>query len=53
MNVVRAIVPGLQPLTFHYRARFLGHPRLYQAPARMGYPTRLEAELNAWPQPFA
>jgi ribosomal protein S12 methylthiotransferase accessory factor len=53
MNVVRAVIPGLQPLTFHYRARFLGHPRLYQAPARMGYPTRSEAELNAWPQPFA
>jgi ribosomal protein S12 methylthiotransferase accessory factor len=53
MTVVRAIVPALQPLTFHYRARFLGHPRLYQAPARMGHPTRTEAELNAWPQPFA
>ena len=35
------------------RARFLGHPRLYEAPARMGYPTRSEAELNAWPQAFA
>jgi ribosomal protein S12 methylthiotransferase accessory factor len=53
MTVVRAVVPGLQPLTFHYRARFLGHPRLYEAPARMGYPVRPEAELNAWPQPFA
>ena len=53
MTVVRAVVPGLQPLTFHYRARFLASRRLYQAPARMGYPTRLEAELNAWPQPFA
>jgi ribosomal protein S12 methylthiotransferase accessory factor len=53
MTVVRAVVPGLQPLTFHYRARFLGHPRLYEAPARMGYPVRGEAELNAWPQPFA
>jgi ribosomal protein S12 methylthiotransferase accessory factor len=53
MTVVRAIVPQLQPLTFHYRARFLGHPRLYEAPARMGYPTRSEAELNAWPQAFA
>ncbi|MET8151561.1 YcaO-like family protein [Actinoplanes sp. NPDC049668] len=53
MTVVRAVVPGLQPLTFHYRARFLGHRRLYEAPARMGYPTRTEAELNAWPQPFA
>jgi ribosomal protein S12 methylthiotransferase accessory factor len=53
MTVVRAVVPGLQPLTFHYRARFLGHPRLYEAPARMGYRVRGEAELNAWPQPFA
>jgi len=53
MTVVRAVVPGLQPLTFHYRARFLGHPRLYEAPARMGHPVRPEAELNAWPQPFA
>jgi ribosomal protein S12 methylthiotransferase accessory factor len=53
MTVVRAIIPGLQPLTFHHRARFLGHPRLYEAPVRMGYPARLEAELNAWPQPFA
>jgi ribosomal protein S12 methylthiotransferase accessory factor len=53
MTVVRAVVPGLQPLTFHYRARFLGSPRLYEAPARMGYPVRAEAELNAWPQPFA
>jgi ribosomal protein S12 methylthiotransferase accessory factor len=53
MTVVRTIVPALQPLTFHHRARFLGHPRLYEAPVRMGYPARLEAELNAWPQPFA
>lgn len=53
MNVVRAVVPGLQPLTFHHRARFLGHPRLYQAPARMGHPVRSEADLNPWPQPFA
>lgn len=53
MTVVRAVVPGLQPLTFHYRARFLGHPRLYEAPVRMGYPSRPEAEVNAWPQAFA
>ncbi|WP_164465893.1 YcaO-like family protein [Actinoplanes teichomyceticus] len=53
MTVVRAVVPGLQPLSFSYLARYLGHPRLYQAPVRMGYPSRPEAELNAWPQPFA
>ncbi|MEU8663962.1 YcaO-like family protein [Actinoplanes philippinensis] len=53
MSVVRAVVPGLQPLSFSYRARYLGHPRLYRAPLRMGHPSRPEAELNAWPQPFA
>jgi ribosomal protein S12 methylthiotransferase accessory factor len=53
MTVVRVVVPGLQPLSFSYRARYLGHPRLYRAPARMGYPARSEAELTTWPQPFA
>jgi ribosomal protein S12 methylthiotransferase accessory factor len=53
MRVVRVIIPGLQPLSFSYRARFLGHPRLYDAPARMGYRVHPEAEINIWPQPFA
>ncbi|GAA2707309.1 YcaO-like family protein [Actinoplanes palleronii] len=53
MTVVRAVVPGLQPLCFNYRARYLGSPRLYRAPVAMGYPSRTEASLNAWPQPFA
>lgn len=53
MRVVRVIVPGLQPVSFRYRARYLGHPRLYDAPARMGYPVLQEQELNPWPQPFA
>jgi len=51
--VVRVIIPGLQPLSFHYRARYLGHPRLYEAPALMGYPVLREEDLNGWPQPFA
>jgi ribosomal protein S12 methylthiotransferase accessory factor len=51
--VVRAIIPALQPLSFTHRARFLGHPRLYDAPVRMGYRSWLEPELNPWPQPFA
>jgi ribosomal protein S12 methylthiotransferase accessory factor len=51
--VLRAVVPGLLPLSFNYRARFLGHPRLYEAPLRMGYRSRTEQELNPWPQPFA
>jgi ribosomal protein S12 methylthiotransferase accessory factor len=51
--VVRAVIPALQPLSFNYRARFLGHPRLYDAPIRMGYRSCSEPDLNPWPQPFA
>jgi ribosomal protein S12 methylthiotransferase accessory factor len=53
MWVVRVIIPALQPLSFSYRARYLGHARLYQAPRLMGHPVREEADLNPWPQPFA
>jgi len=53
MRVLRAIIPGLQPFSFRYRARFLGHPRLYLAPKAMGYASRSEEQLNPWPQPFA
>jgi ribosomal protein S12 methylthiotransferase accessory factor len=53
VRVVRVIIPGLQPISFNQRARYLGHPRLYQAPRNMGYEVRSEAELNPWPQPFA
>jgi ribosomal protein S12 methylthiotransferase accessory factor len=52
-RVVRVIVPGLQPLSFSFRARFLAHPRLYEAPSRMGHPVHPEAEITPWPQPFA
>ena len=53
MRVVRVLIPGLQPLSFSYRARYLGHPRLYEAPRAMGYPVREEQDINSWPQPFA
>lgn len=53
LRVVRVIIPQLQPLTFSFRARFLSHPRLYEAPHRMGYPVRSEDAINPWPQPFA
>jgi ribosomal protein S12 methylthiotransferase accessory factor len=53
MRVVRVIIPGLQPFSFHYRAQYLGHPRLYQAPKSMGYRALQEEQLNRWPQPFA
>jgi ribosomal protein S12 methylthiotransferase accessory factor len=51
--VVRAVIPGLQPLSFSHRARFLGHARLYDAPVRMGHRSWAEPDLNPWPQPFA
>jgi ribosomal protein S12 methylthiotransferase accessory factor len=51
--VVRAVIPGLQPLSFTHRARFLGHARLYDAPLRMGHRSWAEPDLNPWPQPFA
>lgn len=53
LRIVRVVIPQLMPLSFAYRARYLGHPRLWQAPAAMGYPVRSEAEINPWPQPFA
>lgn len=53
VRVVRVLIPALQPLGFHYRARYLGNPRLYDAPAKMGYPVLPEIQLNHWPQPFA
>lgn len=52
-RVVRVIVPGLMPLSFVHTARFLAHPRLYDAPARLGYPVADEPNLNHDPQPFA
>lgn len=51
-RVVRVIVPGLQPLSFNYRARYLDHPRLYELPKLMGFTSATEADLNPWPQPF-
>lgn len=53
MWVVKTFVPALQPLSFSYRSRYLGHPRLYEAPQLMGYRARPESEINFWPQPFA
>jgi ribosomal protein S12 methylthiotransferase accessory factor len=52
MRVVRAVIPGLMPFSWIQRARYLGHPRLYQAPQAMGYPVHNEYDLNPYPQPF-
>ncbi|RCG30557.1 hypothetical protein DQ384_14730 [Sphaerisporangium album] len=52
-TVVRVLVPQLMPLSFAQRARYLGHPRLYRAPAAMGHPVYGEDAVNPHPQPFA
>jgi ribosomal protein S12 methylthiotransferase accessory factor len=53
MYVVKVIAPQLVPLSPDYNSRFTAMPRLYEAPARMGYPVKAPHELNPWPQPFA
>ena len=53
LTCVSVVIPDLQPMSLHPLAQFLAHPRLYDAPARMGYPGSTEGELNPWPQPFA
>jgi thiazole/oxazole-forming peptide maturase SagD family component len=52
--VVRSVVPGLQPVSFHPTFRQLGGPRVYAAPVRMGLRGRplTELELNADPVPL-
>lgn len=52
-HVVRVLVPELMPLSFAHRARYLAHPRLYQAPAALGHRVHREPEVNPHPQPFA
>jgi ribosomal protein S12 methylthiotransferase accessory factor len=51
--VVRVVIPGLMPMSTHYRGRFLGHQRLYDYPASAGYGRMTEADINPFPQPFA
>jgi bacteriocin biosynthesis cyclodehydratase domain-containing protein len=53
VRVVRAIIPGLQPLGFGRRIR-LGGRRLYEAPRRMGYGrvAASDADLNPFPHCF-
>ena len=53
LYVVKVIVPGLQPLPFHYRCRYLGSGRLQQvSPHLVGKPYK-ETAVNKWPIPFS
>jgi ribosomal protein S12 methylthiotransferase accessory factor len=53
IHVVRAILPDLQPISFHQRARFLGHSRLIDLARREGRKPQGELEINSAPLPFA
>jgi ribosomal protein S12 methylthiotransferase accessory factor len=53
LHTVRVVAPELLPLNVNYNLRYAATPRMFEAPARMGYPTRSYAEFNRWPQPFA
>lgn len=52
-RTVKVIIPELQPLSFVYRAKYLAHPRLYEAPKNMGFKVKTEDEINSNPMPFA
>ncbi|MDO5099893.1 MAG: YcaO-like family protein [Corynebacterium sp.] len=52
-HVVRVLIPQLMPLSFVHRARYLGHPRLYEAPIAMGHESKPEEKINPNLQPFA
>ncbi len=51
--VVRAVIPGLMPMTSTQSGRFLGHPRLYDYPKAAGFGALREEDVNPAPQPFA
>jgi ribosomal protein S12 methylthiotransferase accessory factor len=54
VRVVRTVVPGLQPVSFHRTFRHLGGRRVFTAPVRMGLRDRerSEDELNPDPIPL-
>jgi ribosomal protein S12 methylthiotransferase accessory factor len=51
--VVRVIIPDVMPLSTTHRARFLGHPRLYEYAKKAGIKSFTEEQVNPAPQPFA
>ncbi|WP_077706053.1 YcaO-like family protein [Virgibacillus dokdonensis] len=52
-RTVKVIIPGLQPLSFVHRARYLGHNRVYDAAINLGLGDRKESSINSNPSPFA
>lgn len=54
LKVVRAVVPGLQPLDNDHTRRYLGGRRLYEVPRKLGLVDRpiRRQDLNPDPHPF-
>lgn len=50
---VRVVVPQMQPMSCRPLAQFRGHPRLREAPTRMGLQPHGLRQLNPYPQPVA
>jgi ribosomal protein S12 methylthiotransferase accessory factor len=53
--VVRALVPGLEPLSISHRVRYLGRARSFTVAKDLGYDTRTRtaADITTLPHPFA
>lgn len=53
LSAFNVVIPDLMPMSLLPLAQFRAHPRLFQAPAAMGFTVHSEEGLNPWPQPFA
>lgn len=53
LRVIRAVIPGLVPMSACYRARYLGHPRLLEFQAKYAGQGARSCAINSYPQPFA
>jgi ribosomal protein S12 methylthiotransferase accessory factor len=51
--VIRVIAPALVPISFVYRARYLGTPRIYSYAERVLGGCLCESDINPGPLPFA
>ncbi|MFE0464327.1 YcaO-like family protein [Kitasatospora sp. NPDC058965] len=53
LTALTVVVPELQPMSLDPLVQYRAHPRLAEAPVRMGFVSLPEEEQNQWPQPFA
>jgi ribosomal protein S12 methylthiotransferase accessory factor len=53
-KVIRAVIPGMQPLDVNHTRRYLGGTRLYEVPHKMGLRSQplTEEEVNPYPHMF-